>query len=38
MRFVSENLEMSSRQVVDAGGISNGLAHYLLTAFVQKAL
>ena len=36
MRLISEIPEMSSRQVADAVGISNGSAYYVLTALVEK--
>ena len=36
MRLISENPEMSSRQIADKVGISNGSAYYVLTALVQK--
>ena len=36
LRLVSENPHMSTRQVADAVGISNGSAYYLLTALVAK--
>ena len=36
MRLISEIPEMSSRQVADAVGISNGSAYYVLTALVKK--
>ena len=38
MRLISEAPEMSSRQVADAVGISNGSAYYVLTALVEKGL
>jgi EPS-associated MarR family transcriptional regulator len=38
MRLISEIPEMSSRQVADTVGISNGSAHYVLTALVEKGL
>ena len=38
MRLISEIPEMSSRQVADAVGISNGSAYYVLTALVEKGL
>ena len=38
MRLISEKPEMSSRQVADAVGISNGSAYYVLTALVEKGL
>ena len=38
MRLISEMPEMSSRQVADAVGISNGSAYYILTALVEKGL
>ena len=36
MRLISQNPEMSSRQVADEVGISNGSAYYVLTALVEK--
>jgi len=36
MRLISENSEMSSRQIADEVGISNGSAYYVLTALVDK--
>ena len=38
MRLISEIPEMSSRQVADAVGISNGSAYYVLTKLVEKGL
>ena len=38
MRLIAESPEMSSRQVADAVGISNGSAYYVLTALVEKGL
>ncbi len=38
MRLISERPEMSSRQLADAVGISNGSAYYVLTALVEKGL
>ena len=38
MRLISEAPEISSRQVADAVGISNGSAYYVLTAIVEKGL
>ena len=38
MRLISQMPEMSSRQVADAVGISNGSAYYVLTALVEKGL
>ena len=38
MRLISEKPEMSSREVADAVGISNGSAYYVLTALVEKGL
>ena len=38
MRLISEEPEMSSRQVADAVGISNGSAYYVLTALVERGL
>ena len=36
MRLISQNPEMSTRQVADEAGISNGSAYYVLTALVEK--
>jgi len=36
LRLVSENPYLSTRQVANAVGISNGSAYYLLTALVEK--
>ena len=36
MRLISQNPEMSTRQVADEIGISNGSAYYVLTALVEK--
>ena len=38
MRLISKIPEMSSRQVADTVGISNGSAYYVLTALVEKGL
>ncbi|MDB9943929.1 MarR family EPS-associated transcriptional regulator [Octadecabacter sp.] len=36
MRLISQNPEISTRQVADEVGISNGSAYYVLTALVEK--
>ena len=36
MRLISVNPEMSTRQVADEVGISNGSAYYVLTALIEK--
>ena len=36
LRLVSENPHLSTRQVANVVGISNGSAYYLLTALVEK--
>lgn len=36
MRLISDNPEMSIRQVAEKVGISNGGAYYVLTALVEK--
>ena len=36
MRLISQNPKMSTRQVADEVGISNGSAYYVLTALVEK--
>ena len=38
MRLINGNPELSSRQVADRVGISNGSAYYVLTALVEKGL
>ena len=38
MRIISQNPEVSSRQVADEVGISNGSAYYVLAALVEKGL
>ena len=36
MRLISDNPEMSTRQIADGVSISNGSVYYLLNAFVEK--
>ena len=36
MRLISENPELSTRQIAAEVGVSNGSAYYVLTALVQK--
>ena len=36
MRLISQNPKMSTRQVADEVGISNGSAYYVITALVEK--
>ena len=36
MRLIAQNPEMSTREVADKVGISNGSAYYVLTALVEK--
>ena len=36
IRLISKNPEMSSRQIADKAGISNGSAYYVLAALVDK--
>ena len=36
MRLISDNPTMSTREVADAVGVSNGSAYYILTALVEK--
>ena len=36
MRLISQDPEISTRQIADEVGISNGSAYYLLTALVEK--
>ena len=38
MRLISASPDMSSRQVAEAVGISNGSAYYVLTALIEKGL
>ena len=38
MRLISQNPEMSTRQMAEIVGISNGSAYYVLTALVEKGL
>lgn len=38
LRLLDDNPKMSTRQLADAVGISNGSAYYLLNALVQKGL
>lgn len=38
LRLLHENPELSQRDLAQAVGISNGSAHYLLTALVDKGL
>ena len=38
MRLISNIPEMSSRQVAEIVGISNGTAYYVLTALIDKGL
>ena len=36
MRLISQDSEMSTRQVADKVGISNGSSYYILTSLVEK--
>ena len=36
MRLISENPKLSSRQIAEKVGVSNGSAYYILTALVEK--
>jgi EPS-associated MarR family transcriptional regulator len=36
MRLIAEDPEMSSRQIAERVGVSNGSAYYVLTALVEK--
>ena len=36
MRLISQNPDMSTRQIADAVGISNGSAYYVLRALLDK--
>lgn len=38
MRLISQNPDVSTRQVAERAGISNGSAYYVLTALVEKGL
>ena len=38
MRLLAENPEMSTRQIADEVGISNGAAYYCLSALIDKGL
>ena len=38
LRLLHDNSEMSQRELADAVGISNGSAHYLLSALIDKGL
>lgn len=38
LRLLEENPEMSTRQLADAVGISNGAAYYMVNALVQKGM
>ncbi len=38
LRLLHENPELSQRQLAEAVGISNGSAHYLLSALLEKGL
>ena len=38
MRLIAQNPEVSTRQVAQVAGISNGSAYYVLTALVEKGL
>ena len=38
MRIISQNPEVSTRQVADDVGISNGSAYYVLTALIEKGM
>lgn len=36
LRLLSENPEMSTREIADTVGVSNGSAYYLVSALVEK--
>ena len=36
MRLIAEDPEMSSRQIAERVGVSNGSAYYVLTALIEK--
>jgi EPS-associated MarR family transcriptional regulator len=38
LRLLSQNPEMSTRQLAEAVGVSNGTAYYVLKALVQKGM
>ena len=38
LRLLEQNPEMSQRELADAVGISNGSAHYLLSALAERGL
>ena len=38
MRLIAENPEISSRQIAERVGVSNGSAYYVLTALIEKGL
>ena len=38
MRLLSENPEISTRQIADAVGVSNGKAYYCVSALIEKGL
>ena len=38
MRMLQENPSVSTREIADAVGISNGAAYYLLTALIERGL
>jgi EPS-associated MarR family transcriptional regulator len=38
MRLLTENPEISTRQIADAVGVSNGKAYYCVSALIEKGL
>ena len=38
MRLLEENPEISTRQIADAVGVSNGKAYYCVSALIEKGL
>ena len=38
MRLLAENPEISTRQIADAVGVSNGKAYYCVSALIEKGL
>ena len=38
MRLINENPELSSRQIAERVGVSNGSAYYILSALIEKGL
>lgn len=36
LRMIDKNLHVTTRQIADQPGISNGAAHYMLSALLEK--